>query len=953
MSITENTVNDLVADLLRSRGVDITTQTAARTSEGNRQPDFELHYGDQVYFGEGEWLSSYAEGVAQAVDYGDLPGASGYFLIAYPDEFKERISKRRVKLSDPASLLEGLTLRNCLFKAQGRRADVRRVEIDSLHSWISSVVTAGPSLPEQEEFVSLMHSLVDKLTDYLPNAQQYPRLFEHVVATIPQDEEEQETARRASAYLLLNQLMFYRMLSEHRELGYRALVPTAVRGAPDVRSLFEDVMRTDYHAIFKTNVIDLFPGKAFPFIRSLLRLIVDVRPEEFTHGLMGNIFHSLIPLAVRKPVAAYYTNPWAARLLSQLVGISGADTVADLSCGSGTLLVAAYEAKAQSDKRADDQQRHAAYLERELTGIDIMPFAAHMAVVQLALLNPVQWTNRVQVAVEDSTEHKPGDLIRSIERVVRSPQTRLAEYDGDQVVRGPSRTGAISADGKGTEFELRLQNVVLMNPPFTRKQFIKKVYRERLRTLFPDYTRYLRNDMGYFGYFVLLADRFLVEDGGRLGLVLPAGVLRQESLSGLRKLLRDKYRVRFIVMSKWKSAFSEDASFRDILLVATKTSRPGGSCTVGMVRTQLNQGNVDWVFDQLNQGAESEAVTSRRLNQTDLQTEDWLSLIPEAAPEISTAKIPPGAPLSSLRRLPGVSLIQGIRMEASSDYVNTSDTLLSSEREARTRADWRILRKSKAIVHAVDKDGVRRVAVPISVLERSTRSISGMRRMLVSDPPDYVVVGRFAGDRDFWSTRNPNQLLGKRRKHIESRLGRVVLAGYGNVNLVRPGTCHLAVLSEPRIAPTWTCWSLDLASLEDAKVVTLWWNSVFNFLHLLGTKIEVGGGVVKWRYESLLQTPVLDPGKLAAPVKSTLVKTFDRLSRSDFPSLVEQYSRRDILRSDLDHAVGSALGIEPTELDLVINDAYVTITDELTQMAARDRQDAQSKRQGPKRKVAE
>jgi hypothetical protein len=225
--------------------------------------------------------------------------------------------------------------------------------------------------------------------------------------------------------------------------------------------------------------------------------------------------------------------------------------------------------------------------------------------------------------------------------------------------------------------------------------------------------------------------------------------------------------------------------------------------------------------------------------------------------------------------------------------------------------------------------------------------------MLVSDPPDYVVVGRFAGDRDFWSTRNPNQLLGKRRKHIESRLGRVVLAGYGNVNLVRPGTCHLAVLSEPRIAPTWTCWSLDLASLEDAKVVTLWWNSVFNFLHLLGTKIEVGGGVVKWRYESLLQTPVLDPGKLAAPVKSTLVKTFDRLSRSDFPSLVEQYSRRDILRSDLDHAVGSALGIEPTELDLVINDAYVTITDELTQMAARDRQDAQSKRQGPKRKVAE
>jgi hypothetical protein len=950
MPITENTVNDLVADLLRSRGIDITTQTSARTVEGNRQPDFELHREGRVFFGEGEWMSTYADGVAQAVDYGDLPGASGYFLIAYPDEFRERITKRRATLSDPAALLEGLTLRNCLFKSEGHRADVRKVEIASLHSWISSVVAKGPSLPEREEFVSVMHSVVNRLTDYLPSADDYPRLFEHVVATIPQDETEKETARRAAAYLLMNQLMFYRMLSEHRELGYSPLEPKSVRGAPDVRVLFEEVMRRDYHAIFKTNVIDLFPGRAFPFIRSLLRLISDVRPEEFTHDLMGSIFHSLIPLSVRKPVAAYYTNPGAARLLVKLVGVSGNDSVGDLSCGSGTLLVAAYEAKAASDKRPDDQSRHATYLEHELTGVDIMPFAAHMAVVQLALLNPVQWTNRVQIAVDDSTEHKPGDLIRSIERSIRSPQTRLGEFDGSHPPRVDSRKGAVSADGIGTEFILTSQDVVLMNPPFTRKQFIKKGYREELRKLFGEYSRFVRNDMGYFGYFVLLADRFLVEQGGRLGLVLPAGFLRQESLAGLRKLLREKYRVRYLVMSKWKSAFSEDASFRDILLVATKTSDRSGPCIAAMVKRRLDGGNIEWVFDHLNQGAESEDVAIRKLDQNDLLSEDWLSLIPEAAPDLSTAKIPPDAPVCPLRKIPGATLIQGIRMESSSDYANTADTLLSTARDARTRADWLIVKQNRTSVEATDKDGVRRITVPKSVLEPATRSISGMNRLSVLRPPDFVVVGRFSGDRQFWVTKNPNVMLSQRRKHVASRMGRVVLAGYGNVNLIRPGTHHLAVLSNPRIAPTWTCWSLDMSNLDDAKIVTLWWNSVFNLLHLLGKKIDVGGGVVKWRYETLLDTPVLDSRKLSPRAKEKLIREFDRLSRSDFPSLVDQYSKRDVLRSDLDRAVGVALGYKVKELDAILNDAYVTVTDELSQVASMDRQDAEAKHRKTGRK---
>src|SRR5436309_6225290 len=106
----------------------------------------------------------------------------------------------------------------------------------------------------------------------------------------------------------------------------------------------------------------------------MVTLISVLEPEQFTRDLLGNMFHSMIPLEVRKPVAAYYTNPMAARLLAKLAIQSSDDAVADFACGSGTLLMAAYDRKAQLLGHSMDQETHRRFGEDELTGIDIMPF---------------------------------------------------------------------------------------------------------------------------------------------------------------------------------------------------------------------------------------------------------------------------------------------------------------------------------------------------------------------------------------------------------------------------------------------------------------------------------------------------------------------------------------------------------------------------------------------------
>lgn len=209
MSTTEDTLNDLLADYLRSKGVNITTQSSVHGVSGGRKPDFELHVEGKIYYGEGEWLSTYYKGLLQALDFGRLPGAAGYFILGYPDKLKGLISERRLVSSDPDELLKGGRFERCLFGFEDKRSDLQSVSLEQLPDWIQVVTHEEKSSPDPVVFVNLLRHTVESLANYLPRTKTTIRLFEHIVATIPKADEE-EAARKASAYLLLNQIFFYR-----------------------------------------------------------------------------------------------------------------------------------------------------------------------------------------------------------------------------------------------------------------------------------------------------------------------------------------------------------------------------------------------------------------------------------------------------------------------------------------------------------------------------------------------------------------------------------------------------------------------------------------------------------------------------------------------------------------------------------------------------------------------
>jgi hypothetical protein len=274
-------------------------------------------------------------------------------------------------------------------------------------------------------------------------------------------------------------------------------------------------------------------------------------------------------------------------------------------------------------------QDHARFLEQDLTGIDIMPFAAHLAAVHLSLQAPLYETQRVRLAVWDSTEAtvRPGKVIPTISRELRkayanpkldvfSDQKARSQFSDEAYIK----KGSVTPEGVGGDsIPLESVDVVIMNPPFTRQERLPDEYKSKLADRFKQYSHVLTGQVGLHGYFILLADTFL-KDGGRLAFVLPATVLRLQSLEGIRKFLVANYRLDYIITTEQRSAFSEAARFREMLLIATKTKEglDASKCLfVNLKRIPVDAADSDFLADEMI----SSKSTNQQLDDTDLSTE--------------------------------------------------------------------------------------------------------------------------------------------------------------------------------------------------------------------------------------------------------------------------------------------------------------------------------------------
>lgn len=342
---------------------------------------------------------------------------------------------------------------------------------------------------------------------------------------------------RQSATALLSKIFFYEALRAHHTHLDPLRIPDDITNPEAIRALFEAHFRravrdVNYEDIFKTDFVDstAFPLHSDAFV-GMLRQVVSLLSEEYDLkkadiDVIGKVFEAFIPDEERNIYGQHFTATLVSDLILSFVLLNPDDTLIDPSCGSGSILTRAYARKRYLEPRLT----HIAILQ-SLLGVDISPFACHLARINLALFD---LSKRLTPQIEDS------DFFRFM------PDAKLKSCAG--------------------------------NPPYTRQEAIEEItndphYKELLQEILSADGAKLANidkKSGIYTYFFIHAWKML-EEGGRLGFVVSNAWLDTGYGGGLQEFLLNHFKIHAIVESRIERWFAE-AEINTCIVILEKCS---------------------------------------------------------------------------------------------------------------------------------------------------------------------------------------------------------------------------------------------------------------------------------------------------------------------------------------------------------------------------------------------
>jgi len=912
-----------LAKELEKHGVKTQTFPSIQTPSGVRKPDIWCANGG-VYpieskFTEKDLFNAVSKIQNDYLRWYDVLELKGGFALLYPEDLSqplplEVIIKLTQKLKFKAvAMFPPKDTRKNFAVYEGSLPEIAKILADHILSPPEYVE------PSTEYIIRTLQNAATYITATLRylTGKELEDLFggKEVFGNILQYEGEKypvEALRLASAYLLINQILFYHVLSVRVPDKFPELDSEKIKRPSDLNEYFAKVLDINYRTVFSYDVASRIPSGFVDQTKAVIAVVKGLAPEKVGGDLLGTIFHDLVPFQVRKTVAAFYTNVLAAETLAWLAIDEPEAKVADFAVGSGGLLVAAYRRKRfllEKEKGEFSPKDHKRFLDQELLGIDVMPFAASVAACHLALQTPEYFTDRVNVAIWDSTELSPSRVIPSIaglEFVMRG-QTDLESF-----VRPPKKKkGVVSLTGEiPKEIKLEKYDVTIMNPPFTRQERMPEDYKNALLERFKEYREYIGGQMGYFGYFALLADRFL-KDEGRIAFVLPATALHVRSSEGIRKIWAEKYHIEYIITTWHRLAFSESVIFREILLVAKKIKPRSDAITKVCVLKKLP--------DKISKAREiAERIKNVKKDYEDsdvvvkihpyskltADTTDWhtfvslsdLKLVDSLEEVLASKKLTPLSALTSARR----SDLEHFKFREFHGFI-----LSSAERGLRESDVWIVDRiKGKTLI-ARHKERIHEVAVPLSNLARALRRFSYTNTIDVDKTLDYLIVDWFKEIEEMARSVVPANALRKFdssvvqswKKKFEERRAHLLLGR--RLYLSAPGTSLIAFYSDKPAAGIDLWGFLDL-NKADAKILSLWLNSSFNILQLLYMGVACEGPWMKLHDYMMDRLLVPDPNKLIETEKKRILDVFEKVKEIPFPSITEQLKTKFQARKTID-----------------------------------------------------
>ena len=485
---------------------------------------------------------------------------------------------------------------------------------------------AGVDLVDLLPLVASPKEVVDETADYVAQRVQWaaarlhrlsePSQRERLVAEV--DQRTVLTGFATTMVLWLNALLTQARLHERHEDVPGPIDCCDEAGYPlpyDFVKAWRGILSRNWRSVFEpakkvmTRAEAVNSRATSQALRCLLEAVQRIKARRL--GAHINVGAELFPKLSddRKTAAAYYTQPPAAEFLAAMTvaqdslppGVSWGDPelwnrakLADLACGTGTLLRAGYRRIAAFHQRSGDAtpdsvvQLHKAAMETGIYGTDISPIAAHLTASSLAALgdgNPYGATHVGWVRV-GGTPAKAG---------------ALEYFEAEEM---DDLFGTAGEKSSGIEEERPSSVYVgddslcwaLMNPPYSRTRGGQSAFdvagmsdeeRKACQRRWQALTRGKSNNQaGMAASFLALANQKL-RPGGRLGFVLPLTAAFADSWTMTRKLVETRYSdVVAIAFSAGRAlgreAVSADTGMEEMMLVATK--RASAASGVAVVR---------------------------------------------------------------------------------------------------------------------------------------------------------------------------------------------------------------------------------------------------------------------------------------------------------------------------------------------------------------------------------
>jgi hypothetical protein len=897
-TIREEGVNTLFAQLLRDQGI---SARAERRSRGTT-PDIRvtLKTGDTVLL-ECKWEDSVSQ-LENQLDtrLQQFPDALGVIGVLYPEGLKF-LDDTREGLENAGDLewwLHGskgalATERLSRFGSPDDIADQLRVLALELEGSDRVVAAAG-----------VIEHAVEQSAKQLSAHARISRRVKDMIAKTDQ-ENDREKALRIGCLVIFNALAFHLRLASSNDD-----VPTVAEawrdGIPGLYQAWRYICdNIDYVPVFDlaSGILDILidgPTELHePVLSPLLKAIADTSQLE-GHDLSGRLFHTLLTDA--KFTGAYYTSVPAATLLTRLVfhdwpvGVDWSDhefpaslNVADIACGTGTLLMAVAAEAERRHTEAGGQNvaaLHKAMVEQALHGYDVQLSAVHFAATSLAMLNPSIQFDRINLYVMPLGADGDDVSLGSLDFLGENQAAVQYALSPDSM-GGSGRTirdaGRVSGSGPNGNREAELAtlpdlDLAIMNPPFTRSVggnlLFGSLPAPERRKLQNELSRRLKSRQatataGLGAAFVAAASPKLRPGEGRLALVLPATVCTGPSWQQTRALIERDFTLDVVVIShdpqRWN--FSDSTDLSEALLIATRRQPANGNSNGDASEHRTT-------FVSLWQNP-SGVLDAHRAAQ----------VITDTAPANVEAT---GA---SLLEVDGRHIGELVSI-AESQLIGKKWAGVQFARADLTRSSLRLLDHGEVWVPGESTTG----KIPLCPLGELGQVGPDRRRLVdgfdrTTSQTAYPMVEGHDTEQRMSLACTPDAYLsplvspkGGQRPgygdHLWQQAGRLLVAE----RLWLETTRVIAMRSEARVlSNVW--WPVKVDDILHEKALAVWLNSSLGLLTILAQRTSTRGGWVAMKKADLEVLPVLDSRAMSTERLQACAELFDSLIEDEFQRL--------------------------------------------------------------------